>query len=466
VRTIKRYSRPMNVKKLTDLTALVHAYVDEKNKWLKYLHSRIDLTKQFRTIRNQFVKDKYTTMLPPSHWKNALDDACKQMDMYWSALFVELRKTINANANLDKDQKHWCYAALKNYDTLGAVRQHRYDSTKYLSDPALLRKAGNYLNRILKRKIKKLPRVKIKRSMSLTSIVYTLKTYNDDQYLSVSSLTKGKPILVPLRGITNITGTIKLILDGERVQVHHTKNLQQDLPTSGEIEAVHLGYYEVLTDTHGKRYGTNLPEILNQKSDKIAEKGAPRNKLWQIAKKHDERGNHYKARRIRKYNLGRVKHNRLMFKTKKTIEREINQSLNEILRDRALSVLVTGEMSRQFEYKSGKKWNRRLSSWTRGVMKDRIDFKTLAACCRHEQVNQAYVSQLCPTCGYVHIENRDGDIFKCQSCGYASHADQVAAINLLARESDSDIGLYTSNKQLKTLLADRFQSAVGMDNDV
>jgi hypothetical protein len=462
MRTIKRHSRPLNNNKMAGIVDLVNAYATEKNRWLHYLHSRIELTKQFRTIRNQFVKDGYKTTLPPSHWKNALDDACKQMDMYWSALFVELRKTINANANLDEHQKHWCYAALKNYKTLGDIRKFRYAPTDYLANP---RSTGHYLNRILKRKVKKLPVVRIKRSMSLTSIVYTVKEYNNDQYLSVSSLVKGKPILIPLRGRTKIDGTITLVLDNDRVQIHHTKALRDNIERSGEVEAVHLGYYEVLTDTNNKRYGTELPDILNYKSDKIAAKGAPRNKLWQIAKKHDERGNYHKSRRIRKFNLGKVKHNRLMFKTKQSIEQQINQGLNELLNERALSVLITGAMDRQFEYKSGKKWNRRLSNWSRGVMKKRIDFKTLAACCRHEQVNLAYVSQMCPTCGYVHVKNRDGDTFQCLHCKHTSHTDQVAAINLLSRFGDSDIGLYTSNKQLTTILDERFQSAVGMDSD-
>jgi len=458
MRTIKRYSRPLNQAKMSAITALVNNYTLEKNKWLHYLHSRIELTKQFRNIRNQFVSEGYKTNLPPSHWKNALEDACKQMDMYWQAIFVDLRKLINANKNLDEHQKHWCYAALKNYKTLGEVRRFHYEPTEYLSNKL----PGNYLNRILKRKVKKLPCVKIKRSMTLTSIVYTIKQYKDNQYISVSSLTKGKPVLIPLRGQTNINGNVTLVLEGKRIQIHHTKKLKTNIKTTG-VTAVHLGYYEVLTDTGNKRYGTELPDILNYKSDKIAAKGIPRNKLWQIARKHDERGNHYKARRIRKYNLGKVKHNRLMFKTKYSIEQTINRGLNELLKNH--SVLVTGVMDRQFEYKSGKKWNRRLSNWTRGVMKKRIDFKTLAACCRHEQVNLAYVSQTCPTCGYVHSKNRAGDVFKCLKCKHTGYSDQVAAINLLSRFGDSDIGLYTSNKQLLTILGDRFQPAVGMGND-
>jgi len=450
----------MNGQKMKGIKLLIQLYNDEKNKWLHYLHHNIGLTKQFRVIRNRQVKEGYASNLPSSHWKNALDDACKQMDLYWQALFVELRKTINANKHLDEHQKHWCYAVLKNYKILEDVRQFRYTKTSYLNDSGVLKKTGNYLNRILTRKVKGLPRVRLKRSMTLTSIVYTIKKYEGTQYLSVSSLIKGKPILVPLKGRSDIGGTIKLILDGGRLQVHHTKELRDDIKTSGDIEALHLGYYEVLTDTKNVRYGKELPDILNYKSDKLSDKGRPRNKLWQIAKKHDERGNHYKAKRIRRYNLGKVKHDRLIFKTKHHIEQTINRGLNEILRKRALSIFITGAMDRQFEYKSGSKWNRRLSGWTRGIMKNRIDFKTLAACCRHEQVNLSYVSQLCPSCGYVHAKNRDGDIFKCVSCSHTSHTDQVAAINLLSRFGDSDIGLYTSNKQLTTILDDRFQSAV------
>ena len=46
-----------------------------------------------------------------------------------------------------------------------------------------------------------------------------------------------------------------------------------------------------------------------------------------------------------------------------------------------------------------------------------------------EEVNPAYTSQECNSCGFVHRGNRDGDRFKCLSCGHVAHADVNAAKN-------------------------------------
>ena len=49
------------------------------------------------------------------------------------------------------------------------------------------------------------------------------------------------------------------------------------------------------------------------------------------------------------------------------------------------------------------------------------------------KVPAAFTSQLCPQCGHVCTENRPTrDRFQCVACGYAGHADIVAAKNILA----------------------------------
>ncbi len=50
-----------------------------------------------------------------------------------------------------------------------------------------------------------------------------------------------------------------------------------------------------------------------------------------------------------------------------------------------------------------------------------------------ERVNPAYSSQTCSSCGFVHPKNRDGNRFRCLSCGRRAHADANAARNLAGR---------------------------------
>ena len=92
----------------------------------------------------------------------------------------------------------------------------------------------------------------------------------------------------------------------------------------------------------------------------------------------------------------------------------------------------------------------------RRSLKERLDFLALAEGFCHKQVNPAYTSQMCPSCLFVHKNNRVGDIFKCLHCGHTDLADRVAAINLLARYYDTDITIYTLKSVVWSILQSRF----------
>ena len=52
-----------------------------------------------------------------------------------------------------------------------------------------------------------------------------------------------------------------------------------------------------------------------------------------------------------------------------------------------------------------------------------------------EEVDPAYTSQRCSSCGHVHRSNRSGDVFRCRRCGLTLHADINAARNIRQRRS-------------------------------
>jgi len=52
-----------------------------------------------------------------------------------------------------------------------------------------------------------------------------------------------------------------------------------------------------------------------------------------------------------------------------------------------------------------------------------------------EEVDPAYTSQRCSSCGHVHPSNRNGDHFQCRRCGLTLHADVNAARNIRQRRS-------------------------------
>lgn len=118
--------------------------------------------------------------------------------------------------------------------------------------------------------------------------------------------------------------------------------------------------------------------------------------------------------------------------------------------------MITENLSHCFSYYQPKSINRKLSSWLRGKLQERVVFKALAEGFRHEQVNPAYGSQTCICCDFVDSKNRSGDKFKCLNCGHEDLSDRIAATNYARRFGDQEIGLHMPYSQVKTILLDRF----------
>jgi transposase len=119
-------------------------------------------------------------------------------------------------------------------------------------------------------------------------------------------------------------------------------------------------------------------------------------------------------------------------------------------------MIVSEALSHAFDYNKGKNWNRRLSAWVRGTLKERLEFKALAKGFSHQQVNPAYSSQVCIQCDFVDRRNRKGDKFECQHCRHVGHADEIAAMNLKNRYFDREITRYTPYREVKKILLERF----------
>lgn len=66
-----------------------------------------------------------------------------------------------------------------------------------------------------------------------------------------------------------------------------------------------------------------------------------------------------------------------------------------------------------------------------GVLLELIRQKAEEAVVEVVEVNPRNTSRTCHACGHVAAENRHGEAFRCQRCGYSAHADTNAARNIL-----------------------------------
>ncbi|MGI9951375.1 transposase [Moorellaceae bacterium AZ2] len=69
-------------------------------------------------------------------------------------------------------------------------------------------------------------------------------------------------------------------------------------------------------------------------------------------------------------------------------------------------------------------------SWTFGQLGKFIEYKATERGIAVAYVDPRHTSQRCPKCGSTNRSNRHGHLFCCTSCGFAGHADIVAAANI------------------------------------
>ena len=109
-----------------------------------------------------------------------------------------------------------------------------------------------------------------------------------------------------------------------------------------------------------------------------------------------------------------------------------------------------------------KKISRLCSSWARDENKERITVHAYVGGSGIQTVNAAYTSQTCldPTCGYVHRDNRHGDVFHCCNpywdCNWQGDVDYVAAMSIKSRIKDREISRFTPYKEVNKILDERF----------
>jgi transposase len=444
-RTYKAISRPLNQGKRAVLADLAESFASEKQRWLMELQKpenpvQANRYKSFcaQVITHADYQSPYG--LSKRMAKAALRSACMTMQSYWGGVLGRCSTLIFRRSDWDAETK----------------REHANKLLLRNVPDILAGKHGAYLRRILHRERGAYPVVKSARSLLLDSSLYRVFEEKDGAlFISVTTKQRGARVVIPLLGKVAIHGDIRLVLVGDHVEVHVCSEVHAGTPDTGVIEAIDKGYTEAFTNQDGETFGIGLGDQLTRASNWLNRKMKNRHRLHAYEKSLRDTDAR-KAAVIRKHNLGTQKLDARMRKAKVTAERIVNEGLNQFFRQKHPEVLVSEDLTHQFRFKNGKKVNRRLSGWIKGVIAERVQFKALAAGCRHEIVNAAYSSQACPNCGFVDGSNRKGDVFECLHCGHAAHADRVAAKNLLARWRDPEITRYTPYRKVKAILLDRF----------
>jgi hypothetical protein len=346
---------------------------------------------------------------------------------------------------------------------------------------------ARYLHRILRAALKiTWPRVHLARSFALEEnghyrsfvIEGSDTTPRQRQYVAVVGPEKGKPVVIPLTGISRVSGNIRLVLDETRKRAFvHVAYEMHPLPRTarGPEKAIDWGITEVCTDDSGAKHGTDYGRVLSKATEQRNKTGKARGKLWALTKKTS---GSKRARHIARCNLGTKKQTRRRKRTQASLRTISGAGVKEVIYGEGNRTRARGKVYRVPEQRpqrlivedlahlrgkaKSKKISRVCSSWARSENQGRMTVHAYLGCSEVKTVNAAYTSQTCPDpgCGYVSRDNRNGDEFHCRNphweCNLQGDADHVAAMNLKSRVDDLEIHRYTSYIEVKKILEARF----------
>jgi len=363
--------------------------------------------------------------VPANAWKETVRDAKADISMTVEAAKVKVRRAIRRHTKDEAERKR-LYTLLK---------KNEWASDKYLS--RTMRKYWNRGHNHTHNQI-------IVRSDNVTTF-----QRNGQAWLAIPGLEPRRKIAIPLNTTVEPKGTLRIILREGCVEVHYAIEVEQTADCGSETIGVDKGYSEVFVDSDGERYGENLGEILCAESDYLKVKNQRRAKLRALAK---NTGNERKRQNIIHNNLGRKKLDRRACKTKANIRDVVFKAAHAIV-DKASTIAAEDLAAPMIGKKFGKNMNRRLSSWTKGIIAEALESTTKRRSATLVLVNPAYTSQMDSRNGCL-LGKRRGDSFHCFD-GVVLQADENSARNVRDRLKDREIDRWTPYKTVRSILLER-----------
>ena len=411
------------------------------------VRSLVKITKFYDT-RNNLMKEnlRNLTKIPARYWKLALANVLSNSKTLLENIRLKIRKASKNNVNLNEEDRHYINTVIKNVN--------------HLKDVLMLRKQDNYLYEKFKVNFKRLNSLirryyrkykgKVPYSVKNNFLILDsdLYKYNKGK-IKISTLIKGKRLTIELKDKREFRGNLILKWD-ERLAIYGTVKTSVEYKAIPENPvAIDKGYNILITTDNENKYGTEYKFINAELIEKQNKKNSQRQRIFNHLKKLEEKGKLEKIDKIKKYNLGNKKQNRLSNRIKERSKSYINRELKKFFENEKPSEIIKEDLTWEKigSKKKGKGFRAKISRWEKGYLDNQIEWKALQKNIKTTNVNPAYTSQICHSCG--NFGKRNGDIFECEHCNTKYDADVNAANNIKLRKDIKKITLYTSAANVK-----------------
>ena len=416
------------------------------------------------TIRDELIqKDLLSKKITKTLSRVAVEQSAATIKSNWTTTKKKVKKAIAQNENLTKDDKHYLYLCLKHTPTLYNILN--YKKVDYATDCLKdLKVDVHRLNNLLRRYIR---RYKTKSYTNKANVILTSNLYKFDLNNNIFSFTgkkKNSKVTITLIGnIPKLKGTLELVKNQKSNQYYLHVPLdriiiKKEMTEQSEILGLDVGITDLITLSNGSIYGANSAELFYTLSDNLVNKN--RSRLFSYKRQLEERlltENdpskksilELKLKNLENNNLGSKKRISKISKYKSRIVSHINCELNKMVKEEDIEEIVREDLNWISKKKKNvsRKQQNRFSTWSKGVLLERLSVKLAENGIKETIVNPAYTSQVCCKCN--HLGNRNGKVFKCLNCNLNIDADFNASINTKKRKFISEINIDTPYKEVK-----------------
>lgn len=431
--------------------------------WSRYSGISSLLKQSGWTIRDELIKQNLLSRkITKTFSRAAVEKSASTIKANWAITKKKVKKAIAQNENLTEDDKRYLYLCLKHTPTLyGILNYKKIDyNTKYLKD---LKVDVHRLNNLLRRYIR---RYKTKSHTNKTNVIIDAKIYkfnSNNKNFSFTGKKKNSQIEITLIGnIPKLKGTLELVKNQKTNQYYIHVPLdriisKKEMTAESEILGLDVGITDLITLSNGSIYGANSAELFYTLSDNLVNKNRSRlfsykRELEQriLIEKDDIKKSllELKLKNLNENNLGPKKRISKISKYKSRIASHINCELNKMVKEENVKEIVREDLNWVSKKKNvSKKQQNRFSTWTKGVLLERLSVKLAEKGIKETIVNPAYTSQVCCRCN--RLGDRKGKEFKCSNCNLNIDADFNASINTKKRKFISEINIDTPYKEVK-----------------
>ena len=216
-------------------------------------------------------------------------------------------------------------------------------------------------------------------------------------------------------------------------------------------------------------YGEEFGQLISAETERIDKKNTNKNyfyskktellkKLESANSKEETRQISQKLQDLERNHLGNKKYRKQHGKAVKRMESDINYNIRQCMKEMNPSEIILEDLTFTSDRKkqNRKSFNRKMASWQKGYLDERLIYIGKLFGAETEHVNAAYTSQYCSICG-SRLGPRYGkhhELVDCEICGTVN-ANTNAAGNILARRNDKKIMQYTPYRRVKEICEER-----------